>query len=260
MAAMRRGRVFLVARAADDAVSRLAAIVQRALDAGRRGAALTVAGTDPPGPELEAAADALIAGAGDADAARRALDRLAGTLGAVAPGTVLPPLSTDGQQMRLFAAQLREAADAATAFVERRHAAEAIVAALGDALAALDRDDPAAAIERLDATGPSRRLLDEWKERPPLMSYWMGVTGDLIDAARGIATATLAGDTAAQRAAAQRYATASEAARGADNALAVTLTEEGAATSAGALQRLAAAAGEASDLRKALSGLIDQAP
>ena len=260
MEALRRHRLAAVATATDQAVSQLAAVLAKALDAGRHGAALTLAGIEPPAPELEAAADELVAGAGVADAAQRALDGLAGTAAAIAPATVIPTLATSGPTLLLIGEQLREAADRATAFVERRHATEAIVQSLAEALAALDRDDPATAIDALDGTTAPTRLLEAWVDRPPLMQYWMGVTGELIDAARSIATATIAGDGVAQKAAADRYAKAAEAARGADNALAVTLTEEGAAASSGPLRRLAVAAGEAADLRAALQGLIHQAP
>jgi len=155
-----------------------------------------------------------------------------------------------------MAAGLRSSAEAATIFVERRNATEAVVGALGEAVAALDADLPEAAIVSLDKANAPLALLDAWVERPPLFRYWMRVTGELIDAARGIATATIAGDPVAQRAAAERYAEAADAARGADNALAVSLSEEGAAVSVIGLQRLAAAASAVADERAAVQALI----
>ena len=83
----------------------------------------------------------------------------------------------------------------------------------------------------------------------------MKVIHELIDAARGIATATIEGDPVAQTAAAERYAKAAEAARGADNALAVSLTEEGGAVSVIQLQRLAAAASAVADERATVQSL-----
>ena len=260
MVAIRQGRLVAVARAAEQAVARLSAVMAKALDAGRRGAALTVSGTEPPGPQLEAAADALVAEAPTADAAQRALTVLAGTAAAISPDATIPTLSIRGPSLLLIGSDLRTSADAASAFVERRHAAEQIVQSLGEALAALNEDDPSTAITRLDATGAPRQLLVDWQERPALMSYWMSVTGELIEAARAIAEATIAGDSAAQKAAAERYAKATDAARGADNALAVTMAEEGSGASAGPLRSLAVAAGEAADVQAALLNLIQAAP
>jgi hypothetical protein len=59
----------------------------------------------------------------------------------------------------------------------------------------------------------------------------------------------------AQAAAADRYRAATEAARGADNALAVTLSEEGSAISRIGLRRLAAAAAGVAEERAALEPL-----
>ncbi len=237
---------------ADDALKSLAAALAEAIDRARTGAALTVAGDQPPAPELSAAADLLQASSGSADAAHRAVEALIEMASDIAPAWHVPALSLTGADLLLAASGLRTSADGATLFVERRHATEATVAALGDALSALDADLPATAITSLDRTDAPLALLDAWSDRPPLLGYWRKVTGELIDAARGIAEATIAGDPAAQRAAAQRYAKAAEAARGADNALAVSLAEEGNAVSLGELQRLAAAAGAVADERAAL--------
>ena len=154
-----------------------------------------------------------------------------------------------------MASGLHSSADAATLFVERRDATEAIVGALGDALEALKEDLPATALVSLDRTTAPFALLRSWADRPRLLDYWMQVIGELIDAARDIAEATIARDPVAQKAAGERYAKAGEAARGADNALAVTLSEEGAAVSVIQLQRLAAAAATVDEERGALRPL-----
>jgi len=215
-----------------------------------------VAGSLPPAPELALAADRLTAGAATADAVRHALATLAGTAASVAPGREVATLPYGGPELLLIAAQLNVSAPAATLFVERRHASEAVVSALGDAAAALDRDQPAAALASLDAAAAPLALLQDWRDRPPLLGYWMTIAGDLLDAARGIATATIAGNPAAQQAAAARYAAASKTARGADNALAVTIAEEGSAVTSIPLRRLAMAVREAVDLRPALQTLM----
>jgi hypothetical protein len=244
------------AAAADGALARLGAALAEAIEHARRGAALTVAGDLAPAPELESAADSLVAGADTADAARRAMAALAGTAAAVAPGTQVTVFSYSGPDLLLMATALRTSADASTLFVERRQATVAIVEALGDAVSALERNLPAEAVASLDRATAPLALLDAWEERPPLFRYWMQVTRDLLDAARGIATATIAGDPVAVQVAAAQYARAGDAARGADNALAVTISEEGSAVTGASLRRLAAAAGTAADGRAAVQALM----
>lgn len=253
--ATRQHGLAAAAVSADAALSGLDAVLTDAINSARRGSALTVAGDRPPAPELEAAADALVAGAGTADAARRAVERLAGTAAAVVPENEVPAFTFSGPDLELMAVGLRSAAAAATLFVERRRATDALVGVLGAALSALDRDLPAAALESLDGANAPLALLDAWDERPPLLGYWMKVTRELLDAARGIATATIARDPVAQQAAVDRYAKASEAARGADNALAVSLSEAGGAVTGTQLQRLAAAAAAVADERAAVQPL-----
>jgi hypothetical protein len=216
---------------------------------------LTVAG-EAPAQELISAGDLLAAAGEKATAARRALTSLAGVAAAVRPRAVVPGLSYAGPDLEQIAAQLRSGAEAATIFVARRHATEAVVDALAAALVALERDDPAAALAHLDEADAPLQLLEDWEDRPPLLRYWMTTSRDLISAARDIARATIANDPAAVEAAAKRYAAAAKTARGADNALAFTLSEEGSAISATPLRRLATVADEAADARAALQPLL----
>jgi hypothetical protein len=239
------------AGAADAGLARLAGELDRAREHARSGTALTASG-EAPAPELTAAAEVLAGASDEADAARRGLLALAGVAAAVEPAATIPTLSYGGAELEQIAAQLRSSADAATLFVERRHATQAVVDALAAALAALDRDDPAAALASLANADAPMALLGAWEQRPPLLRYWMTISADLLDAAGDIARATLAGDPVAQKAAAERYARAAEAARGADNALALALSEEGAAVSATPLRRLAAVADAVDEARAAI--------
>ncbi|MEX0626675.1 MAG: hypothetical protein WD402_09025, partial [Chloroflexota bacterium] len=238
---------------------RLGAELDRAREHARRGTALTVAG-DAPAPELTSAADLLAGASDEADAARRGLLALRGIAAAIQPGVTTPALSYGGTDLELIAGQLRSSAAAATLFVERRHATQAVVDALAEALAALERDDPTAALDELAKAGAPLALLEDWEERSPLLRYWMMISVDLLDAAHDIATATLSDDLAAVKAAGERYAEAAALARGADNALALTLSEEGAAISATPLRRLAAVADEVDDARSGLLPVLRQAP
>jgi hypothetical protein len=127
-----------------------------------------------------------------------------------------------------------------------------VVEALGAGVAALDASQPELALDRLDAAVAPLALLEDWSDRPPLLRYWMTIIGRLLDAAREIAVAAIDGDAVAVAAAAVRYREAGALAGGADNALAVALAEEASAVTATPLQRLAALAGEAADLRAEL--------
>jgi len=252
LAVARAEQLAAAASVADDALARLSEVLAAALDRARRGAARTVAGDRPPAIELLAAARGLEADAATGDAARRALDALAGTAASVDPGPSVPALSYSSPELLEIAAQLRATATAATIFVERRNATVAVVEALGAGVAALDASQPDLALDHLDVAVAPLAMLEAWEDGPPLLRYWMTIIGRLLDAARGIAEATIDGDSAAVAAAAVRYREAGALAGGADNALAVSLAEAGAAVSATPLQRLAALAGEAADIRAAL--------
>lgn len=255
----RQAQLTRAAAAADDALAHLAETLSAALAEARDGAALTVAGDRPPAPNLLAAAAHLQADAALADAARRALDALAGTAAAVPPLAPIPELPYSGPELLEIAEQLRSAADGATVFVERRNAAGAVTAALGEAVAALDDDRPTDALEHVAAASAPLETLRDWNERPPLLTYWMTVIGRMLDAAEGIAVGTIEHDPAAVEAAAAAYAEASELARGADNSLALVLSEEGAAITGPPLRRLAAAIRELEQVVGNLAPLLPDA-
>jgi hypothetical protein len=255
-AAARLGRLSALAAGAEAAVDRLEGVLTEAIDHARRGSALTVAGDEAPAPELLSAAEIALTGQDAANAARRELRELVGAAAAIVPGAIIPVISYDGTELRLISAQLRASARAATEFVERRHATQAVVDALAAALLAIENDDPQAALDSLDAAQAPFALLEAWDQRPALLRYWMTVSGDLLQAAREIAAATIDGDAEAVEAAARRYAEAAERAQGADNAAAFALSEAGAAVAAVPLLRLASAAGEVADLRAALEPLL----
>ena len=254
-AVARAGAVAGAAAAADAALARLAAGLDQAREHAREGTALTLSGEEPAA-ELTRAADLLAGAGGDADAARQALDALAGISAAIDPGLTIPALSHGAADLEQMAGQMRAGAVAATLFVERRHATEEVVDALAAGLTALDRDDPTTALAALDGANAPLVFLGEWEQRPPLFGYWMMVSRDLVEAASDIARATLAGDEAAVRAAGERYAEAADRARGADNALAVALSEAGSAISATPLRRLAAVADEVDDARGRIQPLL----
>ena len=253
--AARQRLLMEAAKEADSALASLGADLIAAREHARQGVASTVSG-EAPAPALIAAADLLASGSDGAEAARRALLALDGIAASVEPGAHVPLLSYGGTDLQLIAAQLRTSAEAASVFVDRRRATQAVVQALAAALAALERDDPASALTSLDQADAPLAILQAWENRPPLLQYWMGVSADLIGAARDIAKATLDHDKAEIAAAGRRYADAAERARGADNALAVTLSEVASGVSATPLRGLAALADEASDARAGVAPLL----
>ena len=249
--AARERQLAVASQAAEVALGSLGRGIAVARDHARLGTALTASG-EAPAPELTAAAEAVAAASREADDARRRLEVLRGLAAAIEPAETIPTLSYGGTDLEQIAAQLEASAPAATLFVERRHATQAIVDALSAALAKLERDDPSGALASLAKADAPMALLEAWEQRPPLLRYWMTISTDLLDAAGDIARATVADDPVAAKAAGERYAKAAEAARGADNALALSLSEAGAAVSATPVRRLAAVADEVDEARAAL--------
>jgi hypothetical protein len=205
------------------------------LDAARRGSALLIDGDQSPRPDLEQAAS-MVAGASDeATAAVAAASRVAGTLAAVAPEQGPLPAGPSSALLPGISAQLVAAGRAAVTFVERRHATEATLDALSDALASLDDDDPQGALRQLAAAEQQLEALRDW-ERPP--------------------TASLAGDAGAVRRAARRYARAADEAHRADTALAIAIAESGSSLAATPMQLLADALEAATEQRQALDRIL----
>jgi hypothetical protein len=127
------------------ATARLDALVvqlREALEAGRRGSALVIDGDESPRPDLEEAARTLAAASDEAARATAAAERVNGTLAAVSPQRGPLPAGPTSALLPGIASQFSAAAEAADPFVARRRATAATLEALGDALAALDDDDP----------------------------------------------------------------------------------------------------------------------
>ena len=254
-AAERAASLAGAARNAESDLQRLAELLEATVHDGRSGAALTVAGDDPPAPSLIAAAERLESGLQIADSAESAVLTLRGTAAAVDPGLGLPPSAVNRAALSSIAGQLRAAADAATSFVARRHATDAVLGALSDALAALDHDQPQAALNFLAAAAAPLELVRAWPDPPVTLALWLTTTDGLLEAVRAMANATLADDPAAAAKAAADYERAAEAARGADVSLALALSEGGAAVTAIPLRRLAEGLADVTALRQSIATL-----
>jgi hypothetical protein len=248
------------AQTADHGLEALIVELQQAVDAGRRGSALTVAGDQPPAIDFEEAAAAAARAAEVATGVERTTSSLDAMLAAVVPSFGSLPDGPRAVALEAFGLQMTEAAQASGAFVSRRHAADDTLAALADALGALDHDDPTAALAALDRADAARAVVAAWEEPPSVLPYWLDTTRGMLAAARRIADATVAGDGAAAERAGRAYRRAAEEARRADTALALAMTESGAGLATVPLHGLADALAAATAQRSALASVLQMIP
>jgi hypothetical protein len=227
------------AERADLAMAALLRELQRAVDAGRRGSALTVEGDPPPAADLEAAGDAAARSAPLAIKVEQATTSLNAILAAVAPSFGSLPDGPQAVALERIGLQLTAAAQASGPFVERRHAADDTLAALADALAALEIEDATGALAALDRAYAARAKVAAWPEPPSVLPYWLDTTHAMLGAVRRIAQATIEDDPDDAAQAARAYRRAADQAHRADTALALAMTESGAALASVPLRGLA---------------------
>ncbi|TMB84282.1 MAG: hypothetical protein E6J39_04300 [Chloroflexi bacterium] len=233
-------------------LERLATALTAALDEGRQGAALTIQGTDRPGPHLEAAAQS-IANADPLVADAQALiRRLAGELAVWGRAAPEADLALEPGKLASIGAQLRTSAGAADAFWSMRRATETTLTRLAEAFAAVDARDPGRALAAIDAAEASLGKVRTWPGSLLTLPIWTKATGDLLAALRSLAVAIRDHDLAGARAAEARYRTSAATAHRADIALAVAIAEGGSAASD---NPLAAAASALRSVEEALVGV-----
>ena len=255
IAAARHATLRDVASAADRALDDLIAQLKVAIDGGRRGSALIQDGDQDPGPAFDEAASATRSAATLADRAADATERLDAVLRSVeSAGGPLPP--GPSSSLAAIAEQLTTSGAAGGSFVERRLAATATLTALAEALGALDDDDPGAALAALDRADASLATVAEWPAPPTVLPLWLETTGAMLEAARGIAGATIAQDPKAAEAAANAYRRAAEEARRADTALAIAIAEAGSSLAGTPMRLLAEALAAAIAQHEAVQPLL----
>ena len=201
-----------------------------ALDDGRQGAALTVQGTQRPGSQLTAAAEAIgqaDARVGDLKATLRRLASELAVLGRPAPSR----LALEPGQLAGIGAQLATSVDAADGFWSMRRATAATLDSLQNAFAAVDARDPDRALTAISAAEMSLATVRAWPGNLLTLPFWTKATGDLLAALRSLAIALRDHDVAGARAAEARYRSAAASAHQADVALAVAIAEGGSAVS-----------------------------
>jgi hypothetical protein len=237
---------------AESQLVQLERALSAALQDGRHGAALTVQGTDRPGPHLSSAAAAI----GKADplvaVANQTIRHLVANLEVAGRAGSVPSLALEPGQLAGIGAQLENSAGAADAFWSMRRATETTLARLADAFAAIDAEDPGKALTAVDAAERSLEQVKTWPGNLLTLPVWTQATGDLLAALRSLAVAVRDHDAAAARAAEARYKAAAANAHRADIALAVAIAEGGSAVSD---SPLAAAANALRSVDDALAGV-----
>ena len=220
---------------ADVQLIELESALKAALDDGRRGAALTVQGTERPGPHLRAAGVAMAKADPLVIAANQTISRLAANLAVAGQAATAPSLGLTAGQLPAIGAQLQGSGDSADAFWSMRRATETTLTGLAEAFAAIGAENPARA---LAAIGEAQRALNQvkaWRGNLLTLPVWTQATGDLLAALRALAVAIRDHDATAARAADAKYRTAAASAHRADIALAVAIAEGGSAVSEKAL-------------------------
>ena len=226
--------------------------VAEVLDAARSGSARIVAGEANPGPMFERAADGALGAVDVALDALAARDRLASVLEARSPGGVPLPPAPDPADVGSVASQLEVTAEAAERFVVMRSRAESVTASLLDALEALEANDIEAAEALVAGAREAHDAVADWEVGTNTLPVWIATVDEMIGAMERLVDATRAGDAAAGREAANRFAALAADAPEADRALRIALGEGGTAVAANAMERLAALLTVTDDLRIAV--------
>jgi hypothetical protein len=197
------------------------------LEAGR-GQAAVLSGNEDPAVIMDSAALSFEAAANPIEVAQAALSDLAWTLRVLDPEGTPPTLTLRGADMVALGAQWRATGLPLSAAADLRRAAEATLEALGDALAALARDDAAGALEAVAEAEVTLEVVRTLDGELPTMPFWIDTVEALLAATADIAEAVLSGDPVALAEAQTAYDAAAADATRADQALAIALGEEAA--------------------------------
>lgn len=224
------------------------------LDAGR-GQAAVLSGDEDPAAIMDDAALSFEAAANPIETAHAALADLAWTLRVLDPDGTSPTLALRGADMVALGAQWRATGLPLSAAADLRRAAEATLVALGEALAALERDDAAGALEAVAEAEAALEAVRGLDREFPTLPLWIDTVDALIAATGDIAEAVLAGDPVGLADAQAAYDAAAANATRADQALAIALGEEAARITAPASATSGAAQVQVAATRAAIGGL-----
>jgi hypothetical protein len=245
------------AEAADLALGDVEDLLNTGVREAGRGQAAVLGGSGDPALIMDTAGVSFETAAEQADNAEAALADLAWTLQVLDPGAPPPTISYGPGELVDLGARWRATGLPLAAAADLRRAAEATLGALASALAALDRDDPAAALAALADAEASLDVVRGFAERGEVstLPFWITTVEALLAAATDITNAALAGDAAALAAAQDAYEAAAGDAERADQALAIALGEAAAGITSGPAATSADALRDVVAARAALAGL-----
>jgi hypothetical protein len=245
------------AEAADLALGDVEDLLNTGVREAGRGQAAVLGGSDDPALIMDTAGVSFETAAEQADNAEAALADLAWTLQVLDPGASPPTISYGPGELVDLGARWRATGLPLAAAADLRLAAEATLGALASALAALDRDDPAAALAALADAEASLDIVRGFAARSEVstLPFWITTVEALLAAATDITNAALAGDAAALAAAQEAYEAAAGDAERADQALAIALGEAAAGITSGPAATSADALRDVVAARAALAGL-----
>jgi hypothetical protein len=240
---------------ADGALRDVEDLLNTGLREASRGQAAVLGGGDDPALIMDRAAVSFENAAGHAEAAEAALAELAWTLRVLDPDARQPTLSHGPADLVDLGARWRATGPPLAAEADLRRAAESTLGALGSALAALDRDDPVAALAALADAEASLDVVRESADGVSTLPFWIATVDELLAAATDIAIAAQAGDAEALAAAQAAYEAAADEAGRADQALAIALGEAAAGITGPASAESAEILREVAAARAALAAL-----
>jgi hypothetical protein len=243
------------AASADAALAAAESQLRDATDEARRGQAAVLGGEADPTLPLEAAGVGFEAAAAPFGQADMALAQLGWTLRALDPGTTLPTLAMEATDVAAIGGQWRDAAPTCSILFNLRRQADSSLAALEEALAALEADDPTAALNAVDTAAAYVDFVRGSTDSLATLGFWVDTVDALIGAGRDIALAAQAGDAAALAEAQARYEAAAADAGRADQALTIALGEAAAAATGPASSSSAEALRAVVAVRDQLAGL-----
>jgi hypothetical protein len=252
----------LVVQRAGEADRRLAGLevaIDPALQGGRRGAARIVSGDAPPGTQLRQAGELLVGLEPEATAVLGALDGLDRARRARQPGAAPVPRPYSTGQLASIGSQLSATADAADGFAAMRQRADRITFTLEAALDALDDGDPALAGVLAGRARADHDAIREWEVELLTLPVWIETSDAMIEAVEAIVRTTRAGNLAAAREAAERFAALGDDAASADRALRIAIGEGGGAVPAAPLSRLGELLDSIAATRAALASILQAA-
>lgn len=240
---------------ADAALATAEAQMLDATEEARRGQAAVLEGDDDPTIPLEAAGVGFESAAVTFRQAQMELMQLGWTFRAIDPQAAPPTLVLEPADVNAIGGQWRAAAPTCATLANLRRQAEGALEALDAALAALDADEPAAALDAVETAAADVNLVREFTDSLATLGFWVDTVDALIDAGRDIAQAAQAGDAVALAEAQGRYQVAASNASRADQALTIALGEAAAQATGPASSSSAAALRAVGAARDWLAGL-----